>query len=89
MPCKHYLISGRVQGVFYRSSTQQTAQRLGLSGWVRNMRDGRVEAVACGSDAQLARLEAWLYQGPPMAAVDNIEITAQSEIAASEFIIRY
>lgn len=89
MPCKHYWISGQVQGVFYRSSTQQKAQLLGLTGWVRNLRDGRVEAVACGEDDQLARLESWLYQGPPMASVDHVEMAEEVETTSSDFAIRY
>lgn len=73
MPCKHYIVEGRVQGVFYRASTQDTALQIGLQGWVRNLADGRVEAVACGTEQQLATLEAWLKQGPPMARVNRIE----------------
>lgn len=74
MLCRHYRIIGRVQGVFYRASTHDTARQLGLSGWVRNLPDGSVEAIACGDEAQLARLEHWLHQGPPLAMVDNVEI---------------
>ncbi len=73
MPCKHYIVEGRVQGVFFRASTQDTALQIGLQGWVRNLADGRVEAVACGSEQQLATLETWLKQGPPMARVNRIE----------------
>jgi acylphosphatase len=62
-----------VQGVFFRAGTQQTAQRLGLTGWVRNLPDGRVELVACGEEATLAQLEAWLQQGPPQARVERVE----------------
>ena len=77
MLCRHYKISGRVQGVFYRASTHDIAVKLGLSGWVRNMPDGCVEAVACGSEQQLAQFESWLHQGPPMARVDRV-ITGQT-----------
>ena len=73
MLCRHYVISGRVQGVFFRASTRDQAEDIGVSGWVRNLSDGRVEVVACGEDQQLDRLEVWLRQGPPMAAVSNIK----------------
>jgi len=77
--CRHFLVSGRVQGVFYRVSTQETAQRLGLTGWVRNLGDGCVELVACGSPDQLAELEAWLWQGPAYARVEEVQT---QEVAA-------
>jgi len=70
--CVHYRVSGRVQGVFYRASTQETAQRLGLTGWVRNCEDGDVELVACGDHRSLEQLEQWLWQGPPGARVSGI-----------------
>ena len=90
MVCRHYWISGRVQGVFYRASTQQTAQGIGLAGWVRNLRDGRVEAVACGSEEMLAKLEAWLQQGPQMAIVEHIEIQDEPETPETvDFEVRY
>ena len=65
--CRHFLVSGQVQGVFFRASTETTARRLGLTGWVRNRRDGCVELVACGEAAPLKELEQWLWQGPPPA----------------------
>ncbi len=71
---RHYLIAGRVQGVWYRRSCQEQALELGLIGWVRNLRDGRVEAVACGNDNCLAEFETWLRQGPPLAKVDAVQI---------------
>lgn len=88
MSCKHYIISGRVQGVFFRATTQDRARSLGLCGWVRNLSDGRVEALACGSDENLAKLEVWLHQGPQMAQVDGVEIQAVSESEYSDFEVR-
>jgi acylphosphatase len=70
--CRRFLVSGRVQGVFYRAATQATARRLGLHGWVRNLRDGRVELVACGEAEKLEELERWLWQGPPHASVSEV-----------------
>lgn len=71
--CKHFFISGRVQGVFYRDSTKTKARELGVTGWVRNVQDGRVEAVVCGDDSQIDLLAEWLWQGPPAAKVEKIE----------------
>ena len=74
MICKRYLVSGIVQGVFYRSSTQCQAKQLGLKGWVRNLSDGRVEVLACGSEDNLNTIEKWLEIGPEYAKVTNIEV---------------
>lgn len=62
-----------MQGVFFRAHTQQEAQRLGLTGWARNLYDGRVEVLACGEAGPLAQLRQWLKQGPRMARVDSQE----------------
>ena len=70
--CRHFLVSGQVQGVFFRATTEATARRLGLTGWVRNLRDGRVELVACGMEEKLKELEQWLWQGPPRARVEQV-----------------
>ncbi|MCW8924129.1 MAG: acylphosphatase [Gammaproteobacteria bacterium] len=78
MACYRYLISGRVQGVFYRASAQHQASVLGLCGWVRNLQDGRVELLACGDEAVLDELEKWLQIGPQYAKVSNIEVIAET-----------
>ena len=78
MICNRYLIYGRVQGVFYRSSAQQQANSLGWRGWVRNLADGRVELLACGAPVVLKELEKWLQIGPDYAKVSNIEVIAES-----------
>lgn len=78
MSCRRYLISGRVQGVFYRASAQRYAQSLDLCGWVRNRRDGRVELLACGDEAVLETLENWLEIGPEYAKVTNIEVISEN-----------
>ena len=70
--CRHYYVSGRVQGVFFRDSTRRRARELGLSGWARNLPDGRVEILACGDSAALAALESWLWRGPPAAEVVDV-----------------
>jgi acylphosphatase len=73
--CIRCLVSGRVQGVWFRGSTRQQAVALGLGGHARNLADGRVEVVACGETAALEPLKAWLRQGPPTARVDGVECT--------------
>jgi len=66
-------VFGRVQGVYYRASTQARARELGLRGWVRNRSDGSVELCAEGPAVALEQLVAWLEQGPPAARVDRVE----------------
>ena len=72
MVCKRFVVSGRVQGVWFRASAREQAVDLGLSGHAVNLPDGRVEVVACGEAAALARLAAWLWQGPPLARVEDV-----------------
>lgn len=67
-------ITGHVQGVFFRDSTRQEAQRLGVSGWVRNRADGSVEAVFEGARESVDQLVAWCETGPPRADVDNVAV---------------
>lgn len=67
-------IHGRVQGVFFRQSTQAEAVRLGLTGWVRNRPDGSVEALAEGPADAVRELLAWCRQGPPAAEVSSVDI---------------
>ncbi|HEX9644867.1 MAG TPA: acylphosphatase [Acidimicrobiia bacterium] len=71
---RQVLVSGRVQGVFFRDACQREASRAGVGGWVANRRDGRVEAVFEGSLEAVERLVAWCRTGPPTARVDAIEV---------------
>ena len=71
----HLFITGRVQGVFYRVSTKEIAQKLNLKGWVRNLPDGRVEIVAQGDENRLKDLIAWAWQGSPGAHVLDVLVT--------------
>jgi len=71
---KHFLESGRVQGVFYRAGTIGKALQLGIEGWVQNLNDGRVEVKAFGTEEQLKKLHEWLQHGPPAAKVDRVEV---------------
>ena len=70
--CMHCFISGRVQGVFFRASTQQQAEQLNLVGYARNLPDGSVEVMACGELQALETLEVWLHQGPELAEVVGV-----------------
>lgn len=73
----HVYISGIVQGVFFRAATRRAADDLNLTGWVRNMDDGRVEALFEGEDADVEKMIAWSKKGPPSARVE--EVTTSEE----------
>ena len=73
---RRFLISGRVQGVFFRESTRRMAESLGLTGYANNLSDGSVEVLACGEDDAIRRLEDWLNRGPPMSKVDRVTATS-------------
>ena len=72
------LVSGRVQGVWYRGAMAEQARSLGLAGWVRNLPDGRVEAVAEGPGEAVAALSSWCHQGPPAARVERVETSEEN-----------
>jgi acylphosphatase len=76
---KHLLISGRVQGVGFRYSMADEAERLGVTGWVRNRRDGTVEAVVDGEADAVASLLDWARRGPPAARVTGVHISETAE----------
>jgi acylphosphatase len=79
MPRAHLIVRGRVQGVFFRASAQEAAQRWGLLGFVRNLSDGAVEIVAEGDPESLARLRSWATHGPAGAIVDSVDDIAEKE----------
>jgi len=72
MATVRFVVSGRVQGVFFRASTRAEALRLEIAGSARNLADGRVEVIASGPDEALGELERWLWQGPPAAEVERV-----------------
>jgi acylphosphatase len=78
-------VSGRVQGVFYRATCARLAREAGLAGHVRNLPDGRVEAVFEGPGEGVDRLVAWCRTGPEMARVDEVEIVAEQPLGDREF----
>lgn len=87
LQCRRFLVSGRVQGVFFRSSTRDRAMQLGLKGFARNLEDGRVEVHACGKRDVLAVLEEWLWQGPPMAQVNDVVVESLDDPACHESFV--
>ena len=88
MKTRHYLVEGRVQGVCFRQSTRAEAVRLGLAGWVRNLPDGRVEALARGDLDGLMAFERWLAEGPPRAQVTQVAAQDSDASAGDEFVVR-
>jgi len=70
-------VSGRVQGVWFRATLEELARQLGLGGWVRNVRDGRVEAVFEGKDADVDEAVAWCREGPRLAQVERVEVSEE------------
>jgi acylphosphatase len=70
----HVWITGRVQGVFFRAYTRDAAQLIGVAGWVRNLHDGRVEAVFEGEADKVEKMIEWCHEGSPMGRVDRVEV---------------
>ena len=87
---RRYLVEGEVQGVGFRYFAVRRALRIGVSGWVRNLPDGRVEALAEGTSTALAEFEAALRRGPDMALVTNVQVDENSDETEvlTSFIIR-
>jgi acylphosphatase len=84
----HVVISGRVQGVWYRASTKQKAEELGVTGWVKNTDEGNVEAVFEGDKAVVDEMIAWCWKGPSLAKVTNVTISpCHSDEKSSSFIV--
>ncbi|MBT0962015.1 acylphosphatase [Denitromonas iodatirespirans] len=72
---QHLIITGTVQGVWYRASAAEAANRLGVCGWVRNGTDGSVEALAIGTELALESFVAWCHEGPPQARVARVKVS--------------
>jgi len=86
----HVIISGRVQGVWFRAKTKQKAEQLGLTGWVRNTSNGDVEAVFEGDEKQVKEILDWCHHGPPFAKVETVKVKNQEPTNSyTNFSIRY
>ncbi|KYK22878.1 acylphosphatase [Thermoplasmatales archaeon SG8-52-2] len=86
----HVLISGRVQGVFFRANTKQQAEMLGLSGWVRNTKDGKVEAIFEGEEEGVDQIIKWCHKGPSLSKVEKVDVKKQVPTNEyDDFSIRY
>jgi acylphosphatase len=87
MPAKRLRIHGQVQGVGYRESMRREAEKLGVSGWVRNRRDGSVEALVCGADGAIAAITVWARTGPCFSQVERVLIENDEVITSSGFTV--
>lgn len=74
----HVIISGRVQGVWFRATTKQKAEQLAITGWVRNTSNGCVEAILEGEEQQVKKMIEWCHIGPPLATVNKVEVKNQN-----------
>ena len=84
----HIWVAGRVQGVFFRQETARNARSRGVDGWVRNLPDGRVEAVLEGDSDDVAAVVEWAAAGPPMARVEDVHVEEELPRGESGFRIR-
>ncbi|MCW9024922.1 MAG: acylphosphatase [Gammaproteobacteria bacterium] len=84
--CIKCYVEGKVQGVFFRASTQQQALQLNLYGYATNLNDGRVEVMACGNETSLNELVHWLHTGPDHAQVDNVTCLPCETIDTQDFV---
>jgi acylphosphatase len=87
MPTLHLIIKGKVQGVFYRATAKETADQLGVTGWIKNTSEGDVEAVVTGSEKQLQSFVDWCKQGPRRANVSEVISTEQEETVFEDFTV--
>jgi acylphosphatase len=85
----HVYVSGRVQGVYYRANTRDTARDLGLDGWVRNLEDGRVEAVFEGPGEDVEEMIEWCHTGSPAADVDDVDVEYGDPEGIDGFEVRW
>ena len=85
---RRVVVSGRVQGVFFRDTCEREARAAGVGGWVRNCRDGTVEAVFEGEPAAVDRVVAWCRHGPPRAVVTRVDVTDEAPEGDPTFRVR-
>ena len=85
----HVYVAGNVQGVFYRANTRDTARELGVDGWVRNLEDGRVEAVFEGPEPAVEELIDWCHEGSPAADVSEVDVEYEQPTGLDGFEVRW
>jgi len=85
----HVFVSGKVQGVFYRATTRDRARDAGVDGWVRNLDDGRVEAVFEGPEPAVESMAEWCHEGSARARVDDVEVTYEDPEGLDGFEVRW
>jgi acylphosphatase len=86
---KHVFVSGTVQGVYYRARTREQARERGVDGWVRNLDDGRVEAVFEGDAADVAAMVEWCHGGSPAATIDDVDVEEEAPAGIDGFQVRW
>jgi acylphosphatase len=87
MPTVQLLIKGKVQGVFYRATAKQIANRIGINGWIKNTREDAVEATVSGTEEQLQKFISWCKKGPEKAVVDEVVVIEKEEISFDKFVV--
>ncbi|PSP82136.1 acylphosphatase [Halobacteriales archaeon QS_1_68_17] len=85
----HVFVSGKVQGVYYRATTRDTAREKGVDGWVRNVEDGRVEAVFEGPESAVSVMVEWCHEGSPAANVSGVDVEYEEPQGESGFEVRW
>jgi acylphosphatase len=87
MPTVHLLIKGRVQGVFYRASAKEVADKLNLTGWIKNTTEGHVEATVTGDEQVLQQFIRWCKKGPSRAVVTEVVVNPLADVSFTKFSI--
>jgi acylphosphatase len=88
LPSKHILVQGKVQGVFYRATAKEVADKLNIKGWIRNTQEGSVEIVASGDEPSLQSFIDWCQKGPEYAYVHSLVVSDAPEESFSAFTIK-
>jgi acylphosphatase len=83
----HLLIEGEVQGVFYRATAKEIADKIGVTGWIKNTREGNVEVMVTGDETSVQKFINWCWQGPKKAGVTNVTVTKKEEKTFTNFSV--
>ena len=87
MTTVHLLIKGKVQGVFFRATAKEVADKIGVKGWIKNTWDDDVEAMATGSEEAIQKFIDWCWTGPQKAEVENVIVTKKEETPFKDFSV--